>query len=64
MTYNGYDTDEFVVQRTAAYVDQVDNHITELTVRLAGLCTTPCNNARLPALAPSTAGGRAWAGWM
>ena len=36
VTYNGYSTDEFVVQRTAAYVDQQDNHIAELTVN--GLC--------------------------
>lgn len=32
VTYNGYSTEEFVVQRTAAYVDQQDNHIAELTV--------------------------------
>ena len=32
VTHNGYTADEFVVQRTAAYVDQVDNHIAELTV--------------------------------
>jgi hypothetical protein len=36
VTYNGYSTDEFVVQRTAAYVDQQDNHIAELTV--SGSC--------------------------
>jgi ABC-type multidrug transport system ATPase subunit len=35
VTYNGYGTDEFVVQRTAAYVDQQDNHIAELTVSSA-----------------------------
>ena len=33
MTYNGYGFDEFVVPRTAAYVDQNSNHIAELTVR-------------------------------
>lgn len=33
VTYNGYSTAEFVVQRTAAYVDQQDNHIAELTAR-------------------------------
>eukprot|EP00850_Spirogloea_muscicola_P010335 SM000060S19667 [mRNA] locus=s60:404941:415471:- [translate_table: standard] len=32
-TYNGRGFKEFVPQRTAAYVDQVDNHIGELTVR-------------------------------
>ena len=37
VTYNGYSTDEFVVQRTAAYVDQQDNHIAELTVSGAHL---------------------------
>ena len=31
--YNGYGFDECVVGRTAAYVDQNDNHIAELTVR-------------------------------
>ena len=31
--YNGYSFDECVVGRTAAYVDQNDNHIAELTVR-------------------------------
>ena len=33
ITYNGYGFAECVVGRTAAYVDQVDNHIAELTVR-------------------------------
>ena len=33
VTYNGYGFDECVVGRTAAYVDQNDNHIAELTVR-------------------------------
>ena len=33
VTYNGYGFDEFVVPRTAAYVDQNSNHIAELTVR-------------------------------
>lgn len=33
VTYNGYGFNECVVGRTAAYVDQVDNHIAELTVR-------------------------------
>ena len=31
--YNGYGFEEFVVPRTAAYVDQSSNHIAELTVR-------------------------------
>lgn len=30
--YNGIHTDQFVLGRTAAYVDQTDNHIAELTV--------------------------------
>ncbi|XP_022634879.1 pleiotropic drug resistance protein 1-like [Vigna radiata var. radiata] len=33
VTYNGHGMDEFVPQRTAAYVDQNDLHIAELTVR-------------------------------
>lgn len=33
ITYNGTPLDAFNVRRTAAYVDQVDNHIAELTVR-------------------------------
>lgn len=31
--YNGVPEDQFVMGRTAAYVDQTDNHIAELTVR-------------------------------
>lgn len=33
VTFNGYGFDECVVGRTSVYVDQVDNHIAELTVR-------------------------------
>lgn len=33
VTFNGYGFDECVVGRTSAYVDQVDNHIAELSVR-------------------------------
>lgn len=33
ITYNGNRLDEFVVQRTSAYISQTDNHIAELTVR-------------------------------
>ncbi|GAB4850122.1 ABC transporter G member 39 [Ancistrocladus abbreviatus] len=33
VTYNGYDMDEFVPQRTAAFVSQHDTHMGELTVR-------------------------------
>ncbi|KOM30182.1 hypothetical protein LR48_Vigan967s005400 [Vigna angularis] len=33
VTYNGHGMDEFVPQRTAAYVNQNDLHIAELTVR-------------------------------
>ena len=33
ITYNGYHFDEFVVARTAAYVDQNSSHIAEMTVR-------------------------------
>lgn len=43
VTYNGYATNEFVVHRTAAYVDQVDNHIAELTVRSASQSSFPMN---------------------
>ena len=33
VTYNGHGFGQFVVPRTAAYVDQNSNHIAELTVR-------------------------------
>ncbi|GLJ44148.1 hypothetical protein SUGI_0920890 [Cryptomeria japonica] len=33
VTYNGHDLDEFVPQRTSAYVSQNDLHVAELTVR-------------------------------
>ncbi|KAJ4718242.1 Pleiotropic drug resistance ABC transporter [Melia azedarach] len=33
VTYNGYDMNEFVPQRTAAYISQHDVHIGEMTVR-------------------------------
>lgn len=33
ITYNGYTMEEFVPQRTAAYVSQYDLHIPEMTVR-------------------------------
>ncbi|XP_045814134.1 pleiotropic drug resistance protein 1-like isoform X1 [Trifolium pratense] len=33
VTYNGHEMNEFVPQRTAAYVDQHDLHIGEMTVR-------------------------------
>jgi hypothetical protein len=33
ISYNGEALDRFIPQRTAAYVDQVDNHMGELTVR-------------------------------
>ncbi|XP_020581075.1 LOW QUALITY PROTEIN: ABC transporter G family member 44-like [Phalaenopsis equestris] len=33
VTYNGHEMDEFVPQRTAAYISQHDVHIPELTVR-------------------------------
>ncbi|ONK66657.1 uncharacterized protein A4U43_C06F10630 [Asparagus officinalis] len=33
VTYNGHGSDEFVLQRTAAYIGQHDLHIGELTVR-------------------------------
>lgn len=44
VTYNGYEFDECVVGRTAAYVDQMDNHIAELTVRetLVSVWFVPC----------------------
>ena len=31
ITYNGKHLDEFVAQRTAAYIEQTDEHIAELT---------------------------------
>ena len=33
VTYNGKGLEEFVPQRTSAYVSQYDNHIGEMTVR-------------------------------
>ncbi|XP_065868540.1 pleiotropic drug resistance protein 1-like isoform X2 [Euphorbia lathyris] len=33
VTYNGHDMNEFVPQRTAAYISQNDTHIPEMTVR-------------------------------
>lgn len=33
MTYNGHGMDEFVPQRTSAYIGQHDLHIGEMTVR-------------------------------
>ncbi|KAH9560799.1 hypothetical protein CY35_06G126700 [Sphagnum magellanicum] len=33
ITYNGHSLNEFVPQRTSAYISQFDNHIGELTVR-------------------------------
>ncbi|XP_057422907.1 pleiotropic drug resistance protein 1-like isoform X2 [Lotus japonicus] len=33
VTYNGHELDEFVPQRTSAYISQHDNHIGEMTVR-------------------------------
>ena len=42
--YNGYGFDECVVGRTAAYVDQNDNHIAELTVRETLVRSIPCPN--------------------
>ena len=42
VTYNGYGFDECIVGRTAAYVDQNDNHIAELTVRET-LVRQPCD---------------------
>jgi ABC-type multidrug transport system ATPase subunit len=33
VTYNGEGLEEFVPQRTSAYVSQYDNHIGEMTVR-------------------------------
>ncbi|PNX70119.1 pleiotropic drug resistance protein 1-like, partial [Trifolium pratense] len=33
VTYNGHEMNEFVPQRTSAYVDQHDLHIGEMTVR-------------------------------
>lgn len=33
ITYNGYNLDEFVPQKTSAYISQQDQHIPEMTVR-------------------------------
>jgi len=33
VTYNGHGLEEFVPQRTSAYISQHDNHIGEMTVR-------------------------------
>ncbi len=46
--YNGEDIDDFVVQRTAGYVDQHDRHIPNLTVlettQFAAHCQIPSEN--------------------
>ena len=49
VTYNGYRFDECMVGRTAAYVDQNDNHIAELTVRetLVRITLTPRQNCKV-----------------
>lgn len=39
--YNGQEASQFVLRRTAAYVDQLDYHIPSLTVR-GGLVVGPC----------------------
>lgn len=53
ITYNGHGLNEFVVERTAGYVDQQDTHLAELTVRetfdFAAQCQGP--GARKGALA-------------
>lgn len=33
ISYNGYKLEEFVVQKTSAYISQYDLHISEMTVR-------------------------------
>lgn len=33
VTFNGYEMNEFVAERTAAYISQYDLHIGEMTVR-------------------------------
>ena len=33
ITYNGHTFKEFIPQRTAAYINQTDTHLPELTVR-------------------------------
>ena len=33
VTYNGYGLDEFVPQKTAAYISQTDVHVGEMTVK-------------------------------
>lgn len=42
VTYNGHEMDEFVPQRTSAYISQHDVHIPEMTVR-----ETLCFSARV-----------------
>ncbi|XP_073114830.1 ABC transporter G family member 51 [Elaeis guineensis] len=48
VTYNGCALDKFFVQRTSAYISQMDNHIGELTVRetldFAARCQGASNN--------------------
>ena len=40
VTYNGKTLSEFVPQRTAAYIEQVDEHIAELTCDLGASVST------------------------
>lgn len=42
MTYNGHELHEFVPERTAAYIDQYDVHLPDLTVRETLKFSTKC----------------------
>jgi ABC-type sugar transport system ATPase subunit len=43
VTYNGHEMDDFVPERTAAYVSQHDLHIGEMTVRETLVFSTRCH---------------------
>lgn len=45
ITYNGHGMDEFVPQRTAAYISQYDTHLGEMTVRETLAFSARCQGA-------------------
>ncbi|KAJ4797884.1 ABC transporter G family member 36 [Rhynchospora pubera] len=45
ITYNGHGMDEFVAQRTAAYISQYDTHLGEMTVRETLAFSARCQGA-------------------
>ena len=59
ITYNGHHQDEFVVQRTAAYIEQEDLHEPQVTLPAGVFPVRPLESAQLTRGAPATAAERA-----